>query len=157
MNNQNIARLFSDIAKLLEIKGENVFRILAYQRAGQNIDELAADVATLTDEELTALPGIGKDLAAKIREYLATNRIAKYDELTKEIPAGVLELLRVPGLGPKKAKQLFDTLKITGLDDLEAAIKTGKLKGLPGIQDRTEQNLLRGIEVARRRGEQQAV
>jgi DNA polymerase (family 10) len=150
MKNQEIAQLFDDIAKLLELKGENVFRVLAYQRAGQTIDGLPTEVATLSDEELIALPGIGKDLAGKIREYLATGRIAKYDELTREIPAGVLELLRVPGIGPKKAKQFFEKLKIAGIDDLEAAIKEGRLRTLPGIQDRTEQNLLKSIDLARR-------
>jgi len=152
MINQEIAQRFSDMAKLLEIKGENIFRILAYQRAGQTIDGLSQDAATLSDEELIALPGIGRDLAGKIREYLTTGRIAKYDELTKEIPASVLELLRVPGIGPKKAKQFLETLRISSIDDLEAAIKEGRLKGVPGIQERTEQNLLKGIALARRRG-----
>ena len=155
--NQEIARLFNDIAELLELMGGNVFRILAYQRASQNIDGLSMDVATLSDEELSALPGIGKDLAGKIREYLATGRIAKYDELTKKIPASVLELLRVPGIGPKKAKQFFEKLKIAGIDDLEAAIKEGRLKGFPGIQDKTEQNILKGIEWVRRRGDRQTL
>ncbi len=155
MKNQQIAQIFHDIAELLELKGENVFRIRAYQRASQTIEGLSKDVATLPDEELTELPGIGKDLAAKIREYLATGMIAKYEELKQEIPAGVLELLRVPGLGPKKAKQFLEKLKIASLDDLEAAIKAGRLKGLPGIQDKTEQNILKGIELVRRRSGRQ--
>jgi DNA polymerase (family 10) len=76
----------------------------------------------------------------------------KYEELTKEIPAGVLELLRVPGLGPKKTKQFFEKLKITGIDDLETAIREGRLQGIPGIQAKTEQNILKGIEWLRRSG-----
>jgi len=152
MNNREIARIFSDIAKLLELKGGNVFIIRAYQRAGQTIDGLDTDVALLSDEELAALPGIGRDLAAKVREYVATGRIAKYGELTKEIPAGVLELMRVPGIGPRKAKQFFEKLKIAGLDDLETAIAAGTLKELPGIKDRTEQKLLKGIEWVRHGG-----
>jgi DNA polymerase (family X) len=152
MNNQKIVQIFNDIAKLLELRGENIFRILAYQRAGQTIDGLSQDVSTLSDEELNALPGIGKDLAGKIREYLTTGRIAKYDELTKEIPATVLELLRVPGIGPKRTKQFFEQLRITSIDDLENAIRQGKLKGFPGIKDRTEQNMLRGIEWVRSKG-----
>jgi DNA polymerase (family X) len=151
MKNQQIAKVFHDIAELLELKGENVFRIRAYERASQNIEGLSKDVATLSEKELTGLPGIGKDLAAKIGEYLTTGRIAKYEELTKEIPAGVLDLLRVPGLGPKKAKLFFEKLKIASVDDLEAAIREGRLKGLPGIQARTEQNILKGIEWVRRR------
>lgn len=150
MKNQQIARIFNEIAELLELKGENVFRIRAYRRAAQNIDGLSKDVATLTDEELAAIPGIGKDLIGKIHEYLEKGSVAKHEELKKEIPEGVLDLLRVPGLGPKKAKQFYDMLKIKSVDELEAAIKKGKLSGLPGIQKKTEENILKGIEQIKR-------
>jgi DNA polymerase (family X) len=151
MKNQQIAKIFTEIAELLELKGENVFRIRAYQRAAQNIDGLAKDVSTLSDEELIAIPGIGKDLVGKIHEYLEKGTIEKHEELKKEIPAGVLDLLRVPGLGPKKAKMFFDKLKIKDVDDLEEAIRKGKLKGMPGIQKKTEDNILQGIELIKRR------
>jgi DNA polymerase (family 10) len=151
MKNQQIAKIFTEIAELLELKGENVFRIRAYQRAAQNIDGLPKDVSTLSDEELIAIPGIGKDLVGKIHEYLEKGTIAKHEELKKEIPAGVLDLLRVPGLGPKKAKMFFDKLKIKDVDDLEEAIRAGKLKGMPGIQKKTEDNILQGIELIKRR------
>lgn len=150
MKNQNIAKIFNEIAELLELKGENAFRIRAYRRAAQNIDGLSKDVASLSDEELTSVPGIGKDLAGKIREYIETGRIAKHEELKKEIPGGVLDLLRVPGLGPKKAKQFYDALKIKSVDELEVAIKSGRLKGLPGIQAKTEENILQGIALLKR-------
>lgn len=150
MKNQNIAKIFNEIAELLELKGENAFRIRAYRRAAQNIDGLSKDVASLSDEELTSVPGIGKDLAGKIREYIETGRIAKHEELKKEIPKGVLDLLRVPGLGPKKAKQFYDALKIKSVDELEAAIKAGRIKGLPGIQTKTEENILQGIALLKR-------
>jgi DNA polymerase (family X) len=150
MKNQQIAKIFSEIAELLELKGENPFRIRAYLRAAQNMDGLSQDVSTLTQEELEDIPGIGKDLSGKIREYLETGRIAKYEELKQEIPAGVLELLQVPGLGPKKAKQFYDKLGITSVEELEAAVRQGKLAGLPGIQKKTEENILRGIEFIRR-------
>lgn len=150
MKNQQIAGIFNEIAELLELKGENVFRIRAYRRAAQNIDGLSKDVSTLTDEELAAIPGIGKDLIGKIHEYLEKGTVDKHEELKKEIPGGVLDLLRVPGLGPKKAKQFYDTLKIKSVDELEAAIKRGKLSGLPGIQKKTEENILKGIELIKR-------
>jgi DNA polymerase (family 10) len=150
MKNQQIAKIFTEIAELLDLKGENVFRVRAYRRASQNIDGLSKDVAALSPEELEAIPGIGKDLAGKIREYLATGKIAKHEELKKEIPEGVLELLRVPGLGPKKAKQFYDQLKIKSVDELEDAIKKGRLSGLPGIQKKTEENILQGIELIKR-------
>src|SRR5512144_3334205 len=153
MKNQQIAKIFNEIAELLELKGENVFRIRAYRRAAQNIDSLSRDVASLTDEDLAAIPGIGKDLIGKIREYLEKGTVAKYEERMTEIPAGVLDLLRVPGLGPKKAKQFYEALGIKSLDELEAAIKKGKLSGLPGIQKKTEENILKGIELIKRGSE----
>lgn len=153
MKNQQIAKIFNEIAELLELKGENVFRIRAYRKAAQNIDSLSRDVASLTDEELAAIPGIGKDLIGKIREYLEKGTVAKHEELMKEIPAGVLDLLRVPGLGPKKAKQFYEALGIKSVDELETAIKDGKLSGLPGIQKKTEENILKGIELIKRGSE----
>jgi DNA polymerase (family 10) len=150
MKNHQIAGIFAEIAELLELKGENVFRIRAYRRAAQNIDGLSADVATLSDKDLTAIPGIGPDLAAKIREFISTGGVAAHEKLKKEIPEGVLALLKVPGLGPKKAKQFYDSLKIKSIDELEAAIKRGRLEGLPGVQKKTEENILKGIELVKR-------
>ena len=150
MKNQQIAKIFSEMAELLDLKGENVFRVRAYRRAAQNIDGLPKDVATLSEEEIEAIPGIGKDLAGKIHEYLETGKIAKHEEMKKEIPEGVLQLLQVPGLGPKKAKMLFEKLKIKSVDDLEDALKKKKLSGLPGIQRKTEENILKGVEFLKR-------
>jgi DNA polymerase (family 10) len=155
MKNQQIAKIFNEIAELLELKGENVFRIRAYRRAAQNIDGLSKDVTTLSAEELASVPGIGKDLAGKIQEYLSTGKVAKHDELKKDFPGGVLDLLRIPGLGPKKAKQFYDKLKVKSVDELEGAIREGKLSGLPGIQKKTEENILKGIEQIKRGTERQ--
>jgi DNA polymerase (family 10) len=145
MKNQQIAAIFGEMAELLELKGENVFRIRAYRRAAQNIDSLAKDVASFTEEELAAIPGIGKDLAGKVKEYLATGRMTKHEELKKEIPQGVLELLKVPGLGPKKAKLFYERLGIISAEELEEAIRKGRLADLPGIKKKTEENILSGI------------
>ena len=153
MKNQQIAKIFNEIGELLDLKGENVFRVRAYHRAAQNIDSLSKDVATLSEEELEAIPGIGKDLAAKIGEYLVTGKIAKHEALKKEIPAGVLELLRVPGLGPKTAKLLYEKMQIQSIDELEALTRAGKLAGLPGIQKKTEENIIKGIEQIKRGSE----
>ncbi len=153
MKNQQIAKIFSEISELLELKGENVFRIRAYRRAAQNMDGLSKDVSTLSQEELESIPGIGKDLAGKIHEFLETGKIAKHEELKREIPGGVLQLLTVPGLGPKKAKMLFEQLKVKSVDGLEAAIRKGKLAGLPGIQKKTEENILKGIELIKKGAE----
>jgi DNA polymerase (family 10) len=153
MKNQQIATIFKEIAELLELKGGNSFRIRAYRRAAQNLDGLAQDVAMLTADELMDIPGIGKDLAGKVREYVETGAIAKHEELKKDIPAGVLELLRVPGLGPKKAKLFYDRLKITSAEALKAAITEGRLAGLSGIQKKTEENILRGIAALKKGSE----
>jgi DNA polymerase (family 10) len=150
MKNQQIAKIFTEIAELLELKGENVFRIRAYQRAAQNVDSLSRDVAALSPEELEAVPGIGKDLAAKIREYLETGRIERHEELKRDIPSGVLELLRVPGLGPKKARLFSDKLGVKSVDELEEAIRQGRLDGLPGIQKKSVENILQGIAQIKR-------
>lgn len=150
MKNQQIAKIFDEIAELLDLKGENVFRVRAYRRAAQNIDGLPKDVATLSREELESIPGIGKDLAGKIQEYLTTGKVAQHEELKKQIPQGVLELLRVPGLGPKTAKMLYEEKKIKSIDELEALTRTGQLAGLPGIQKKTEENILKGIELIKR-------
>jgi DNA polymerase (family 10) len=155
MKNQQIAKIFSEISELLELKGENVFRIRAYRRAAQNMDTLSKDVSSLSQEELESIPGIGKDLAAKIHEFIETGKIAKHEELKREIPGGVLQLLTVPGLGPKKAKMLFERLKVKSVADLETAIRKGKLAGLPGIQKKTVENILQGIELIKRGAERQ--
>jgi DNA polymerase (family 10) len=150
MINQQIANIFNEMANLLEIRGENVFRIRAYRRAAQNIDGLPKDIAKMTEDELLAIPGIGKDLAGKIRHYVESGTMEAYDELKKEVPEGLTLLLTVPGLGPKTAKLLYDRLQIKDVDDLERLAREHRLSGLPGIKEKTEENLLKGIEMLKR-------
>ncbi len=155
MKNQEIARIFNDIADLLEIKGENPFRIRAYRRAALNIEGLTKDVAETTKDELIKIPGIGQDLAGKIEEYVRTGRLQFYEDLKKEVPEGLSLLLSVPSLGPKTAKLLFERLKIKNLGDLEHFARGHKLRGLPGIKEKTEENILKGIEMLKRGMERQ--
>ncbi len=150
MLNQQIARMFDEMADILEIRGENVFRIRAYRRAAQNIDGLPKDVSQMTEDELLAVPGIGKDLAGKIRQYVDSGKMETYDELRKKVPEGLTLLLSVPGLGPKTAQLLFDRLQIKDIDDLERLAREHRLSGLPGIKDKTEENILKGIDMLRR-------
>lgn len=150
MKNQEIARLFNEIADLLELKGENPFRIRAYRRAAMQIEGLPKDVSGLSEDELTKIPGIGQDLAGKIREYISTGRLGLHEELKKEFPATFLTLLQVPGLGPKTARLLYEKMKIKSLDELEEAARSGKLRTLPGIRQKTEENILKGIEFLKR-------
>lgn len=151
MKNQEIAKIFNDIADILEIKGDNPFRIRAYRRAAQNIDGFAGDIAETPEEELRKIPGIGHDLAGKIKEYVTTDHLEFYEELKKQIPHSLVEMLSVPSLGPKTVKMLFEKLKINNIDKLEQLAKKGELKGLPGIQAKTEENILKGIAMVRRR------
>ena len=151
MKNLEIARAFDLIADLLELKGDNPFRIRAYRRAAQNLETLTEDVQTLAAQErLDEIPGIGPDLAGKIGEYLETGRMEALESLRREVPAGLADLMGVPGVGPKTAKLLHDRLKVTDLGQLETLARAGKLRGLPGIQAKTEQNLLKGIALVRR-------
>ncbi|MBU1727015.1 MAG: DNA polymerase/3'-5' exonuclease PolX [Candidatus Omnitrophica bacterium] len=151
MINQEIAQIFRNIAEILEIKGDNPFRIRAYERAAQNIDSLTEDIANYIKEgRLFIIPGIGKDLAQKIQEYVATGKLKFYSDLKKSIPEGMLELLKIPSVGPKTAKLLLDKLKIRNLDDLGQAIKKGRLKGLAGIKEKTISNIIKGIELVKR-------
>jgi len=150
MRNQEVANIFRDIASILEIRGENPFRIRAYEKAALNIESLTGDIAAIAErKELEKIPGVGKDLAGKIEEILNTGTCSHLEELKKEIPAGLIEMLAVPGLGPKTAKLFYDKLKIASVDELEEMARSHKLHGLPGIKEKTEENILKGIELLR--------
>ncbi len=155
MENREIARMFSDIADILEIKEDNVFKIRAYRKAALNLDGLTRDLAELSHKELLEIPGVGADLAAKIEEYLQTGAMALHDKLKEEIPAGVFTLLAVPDLGPKTAKAIYDGLQVTSLEELERAANEHRLIGIRGIQQKTEENILRGIASVKRGRERQ--
>ena len=155
MKNQEVARAFSEIADLLELKGDNPFRIRAYRRAAQNIESLSRDVAEMSEEELTTVPGIGKDLAAKVKEYIETGGMDALEALRREVPPGLTEVMSVPGVGPKTARLLYERLHVKGVDELERLARDGRLQGLPGIKRKTEENIIRGIEMLRRGKERQ--
>jgi DNA polymerase (family 10) len=152
MTNREIAAVFREIADMLEIKGEDRYRVLAYRRAADQIANEPRSVADLWREgTVTGIPGIGKAIADKIGSLLTTGQIDLHERLKAEIPTGVVTLLNVPDVGPKKAKLLWEQLGVTSIDDLERAARAGKLRGLPGIGAKTEANILRGIEILRRR------
>ena len=151
MRNQEISALFREIADILEIKGENVFRIRAYERAAQNIEGLSQDIENIAREgRLHEVPGIGADLSERIKEYLATGKIRIYEDLKKSIPPGLMDLLNIPSVGPKTAKLLYEKLKIKNIATLEQAIKKNKLQGIFGIKEKTIENILKGIAVLKR-------
>ena len=116
MKNQEIAEIFKAIADILEIGDENPFRIRAYRKAAQNIEGLTEDIETLTREKkLNDIPGVGTDLAGKIEEYIRTGAVKAYEDLKKTASGPALELMAIPGVGPKTAKLLFDKLKIKSI------------------------------------------
>ncbi|MGD8856093.1 MAG: helix-hairpin-helix domain-containing protein, partial [Chloroflexota bacterium] len=151
MNNRDIAQIFEQIADMLAIRGDQIHRVLAYRRAAENIRELDRDLGSLRSEgDLTDLPGIGKALADKIEEMLDTGRLAYFERLAGEIPPSLVEMLQVEGLGPKRVKQIYESLGITTLDELSEAAEAGKLRSLPGLGAKSEEKLMAGIKLLRR-------
>jgi DNA polymerase (family 10) len=152
-SNQDLAQVFENIADLLQIKGEVIHRVMAYRRAGEVIRDLPRDLAAIQAEGgLTAIDGIGKTLAEKIEEYLSTGRLSFYDRLTAEMPLSLLDVLRVNGVGPKKAKLFWEKLNITTLTELENAARQAKLRDLEGMGAKSEAKILEAIEALARQG-----
>ncbi len=145
MDNQAIARVFGEIADLLEIKGENPFKIRAYRNAADVIATCAEVVALMSDVQVRALSGVGKDLALKIREIVATGRSTFHQELLAEFPSTMLDLLTLQGVGPKTVALLYSSLNISSLDALEAAAKAGRIRELKGMGSKKEQLILRAL------------
>lgn len=144
VHNEEIAVMFEEMAELLELEQANPFRVRAYRTAARTVRNLGRELQDLVaaGEDLTELPGIGKDLAAKIREILDSGHAAFLDRLHKEVPAGLAELLKIPGLGPKRVKLLNEQLGIASAAQLAKAAKAGRLRSLPGFGAKTEANLL---------------
>lgn len=155
MKNRELSRIFNEIADRLEIMGDNPFRIRAYRRAAINVEGLPKSIEDVPEKELSQIPGIGRDLAGKITEYLKTGKIQAYEELKSELPKELLALLSVPSLGPKTAQLLYKELHIKSLDELERFAAEHKLSGLRGIKEKTEENILKGIAMLKRGKERQ--
>jgi DNA polymerase (family 10) len=152
-DNEELARLFSEMAELLELKGETGFRVRAYDRGARALSGHGADLAKLSERELAAIPGVGKAIAAKVREYLDTGRVVKLEELRAEVPPGLRALVRVPGLGPAKARLVHELLGVSSPEELADALAAGRVAGLPGMGARTEANLRRALERMAQRGD----
>ena len=152
MQNQDVARIFSEIAEMLAIQGEDQRRIRAYERAAESIGQLEREVADIMQEgKLTEIPGIGATLAAKIEEMLTTGKQKLHEQLKAEIPPGVVEMLQIPDVGPKTAARMWKELGITSVDQLEEAAKAGRIQSLPRMGARTEAKILEGIQILHRR------
>ncbi len=152
LSNRDIASIFATVADMLEIKGESIHRILAYRRAAETIGELTRDLQSIYDEgTLTDLPHIGKTLADKIEELLTTGELEFFNRLADEIPPGVVAMLAIPGLGPKKVALFWKALGVTTIEELKVAASEGKLRALSGMGTKSEQKVIDGIEALDRR------
>ena len=150
MENLAVARIFAEIADLLEIKGENPFKIRAYRNGAETIAHLGTPLAGLSAEERRGIPGIGKDLAAKITELLDTGGAAYHQELLQEFPPTILDLLRLQGVGPKTVALLYSGLGIRSLDDLQGAATDGRIRQLKGMGAKKESQILKALEERQR-------
>jgi DNA polymerase (family 10) len=149
--NQELADIFRRLGSLLEIRGEIIFKVRAYNKAADLFARLPEDVETLLKEDrLKDLPGVGAAIFDKTAEYLETGKIAAYEEITKSVPESVLDLLKIPSLGPRKVKLFFDELRIKNLDDLARALERGDLAALPGMKEKTLENIRQGLTAVRR-------
>lgn len=148
MKNKELAAMFARIADILEIKGEVIFKINAYRKAGRVINDLQEDIEQVhEDGKLSELPGIGKAIAEKIAEYLATGRMQKYNEVTALVPAALVDLLEIQGLGPKTIGLANKKLGVQSLAELKKVIEDGSLAVLPGMGNKKIENIKRGIEL----------
>ncbi len=147
MKNQEVARIFFGIADYLELQGVE-FKPSAYRRAARNIEGMSQNVGDLWREDRVGeIPGIGQALAAKIAEYLETGQVQAYEKLKADVPEGLVEIMRIQGVGPKTTKLLYDRLDISTVEDLRKAAESGRLAGVKGLGPKKAENILRGIEL----------
>ncbi len=145
MKNREIADIFDKMANILEFKGEMPFKVNAYRKAAQVLRGMTKDVSEMDEKGLVKIQGIGEKLAKKIVEYVTTDKLRKYEELKKEVPEGVIELMEIPGLGPRTVKLLYEKAGVENISLLKKAIDGGILASLPRMGDKTVEKIKRGI------------
>lgn len=151
LTKNDVARILDDVSVMLEITGANPFRVRAYYNAARALEELTEDLREQVESRaLLDVRGIGKGIFADIADLLESGSFELYDDLSKEIPEGVLGMLRISGMGPKKVKLVYDELGIDSIESLEHAGRAGELAGLPGFGEKTQTNILRGIAMMRK-------
>jgi len=152
MEKEKVAAIFAALADILDIQGENYHRIRAYRRAAENVAALDRPLEEVWRAGgLEAIPGIGKTLAAKIDELMRSGQLEAYQKLKAQVPEGVVEMLQIPGVGPKRAAVFWKELGVADVEALEEAARAGRLRSLPGMGAKSEQNVLSGIEALKRR------
>lgn len=151
MDNEKVAQVLEEIADMLEIQGESVFKVNAYRRAAENIRNLGRDLSSMVqDGSIFAIEGIGKAIGEKITELVTTGRLEYYEKLSKEVPRSLLEILEIPEMGPKRVRAVWKKLKVTTIEELEEAAKSGKLADLPGFGPKSVAKIMAGIEERKR-------
>ena len=147
MTKSEIAAVLEEVAALLELKGENPFKIRAYTNAARSLETFGGNISNLQDEEaLSKIPGIGKSIAEKIKELAATGSLKYLEELRTEFPAAILELFSISGLGAKKIKALYEQLQVSSIEQLRLACETGRVAELPGFGETTQTRICKAIE-----------
>jgi DNA polymerase (family 10) len=151
MKNEDIARVFGEIADFLELGDDNVYRVIAYRNAERELRSTGYDIPALlaAGEELPKMLGIGPELSAKIHEIYRTGTSRTLEKLRKDYPAGILDLLRLPGIGPKRVRLFYQKLGVGSLDELERAVRTGRLRALGGFGAKSEQKILEAIQTVK--------
>lgn len=151
MKNQDIARVFGEIADLLELDDGNTYRVIAYRNAERELSSTGYDLPALlaAGEPLPKMPGIGAELTSKIREIFETGTSKTLETLRSHYPPGITDLLRLPGVGPKRVRLFYDKLGVGSLEALEQAIRAGRLRELGGFGGKSEQKLLKAIETVK--------
>jgi histidinol phosphatase-like PHP family hydrolase len=146
--NEEVAALLREYAELLGLTGGDPFRVRNYEKAAKSVGGYPDDIGAIPDAALTKIPGVGSSIAAKIAEYRRTGTIKVVDDLRAKVPPGALLLAKVPGVGPKRALQIAGELGVTSVDELDEAVKGGRLRGVAGFGPKSEERILRGIGVA---------
>ncbi len=154
ITNAEIAKMFNEYADLLEIKGENPFKVRAYRNAARTVENIGKSLEELVREgyDLTKLPGIGTDLSLYIKEIVTTGKFSKLEEIKEEIPPSLVEMLSIEGLGPKRIRTLYEKLHIQSMEDLRRAAESGEILKLPGFGPTLVQKILRGIRLLKKAG-----
>jgi len=154
LKNLELSRIFEQIARILKIKGGNPFKIRAYEKITLVLENLPIDIETIYQQGgLNNIPGVGEGIAKKIEEFLTTGKLEYYEKLKETIPDGVVELIDILEVGPKTAKLLYEQLGVDNIGKLEKAVRQHQVKDLPGMGEKSETNILRGIELYKRRKE----
>lgn len=151
LRNEDFARVFEEIADLLELGDDNAFRVIAYRNAARELRGTGYDIAAMlaAGEPLPKMPGIGADLEKKLREIFATGTAAALQKLRQAYPPGIAELLRLPGVGPKRVRLFHERLGVGSLQELEQAVRDGRVRALGGFGAKSEQKILQAIETVK--------